>query len=109
MRPFLTDNLFAVHDARAVDETVQAAKAVDSGGDRSLAARLVGDIGLYVSCGTAKFLRERSPGFRVHVGQHDIAAASDNHPRRRGAQARRAAGDDERAVLQIHWLTFLAP
>ena len=43
MRRFLADDPLAVDDAGAVDEPVQSSVALDSGGNRTLSARLVGD------------------------------------------------------------------
>ncbi len=109
VRPFLADDFFPVHDAGAIDESLQAAEAVDRGGDRRLAARLIGHVGLHEAHGAAKFRCQRGAHLRVDIGQHDVATTGDDHSGRRGAQAGRSARDDERAVLQIHWLISLAP
>jgi hypothetical protein len=52
-------------------------------------------------CGT-EFPRQGLAGLALHVGQHHLAAIVDDHPRRTGAKARRAAGDDEYAVPDLH-------
>ena len=46
--------------------------------------------------------RERAAIVFLEIGDHDIAAAVDDHTRRRSAEARCAAGDNERAALDLH-------
>jgi hypothetical protein len=54
-----------------------------------------------------QFGRQLLAGFHLHVRQHNLAAVLDEHARGRRAQARRAAGDNEYLVFDLHTLSPL--
>ena len=43
-----------------------------------------------------------SPSFDLQVGDHDLAAVLGRHARGRRAETRRAAGDEEYAISDLH-------
>ena len=79
VRAVLADDLLARDDARAVDEPLQPAVAVERRSDRGLAARLVDDIGAHESCATPKLGGERHAFAVLEVRNDDIAASADDH------------------------------
>ena len=98
MRRLLADGAFRDGDSGAVDEHVQAAEGLQRRLDRGLAVGLGGDVAFHVAA--TDLLRH---AFAVlHVGDHDLAAVFRGHACGRGPEARRAAGDEEYAVLDLH-------
>ena len=79
-------------DAGAVDDAVQAAE-LDRRVDGRLDARLVAHVRLDEA---ADLLAP------AEVGDDDVAAGVREQPRRRGAEAGAAAGDEERAAGDLH-------
>jgi hypothetical protein len=60
VRPFLADDPFGVHDARAVDEPCNPPNASTAVADRRRRARLVGDVAAHEARAVAELLRERA-------------------------------------------------
>ena len=107
MYAFLADDLFAVDDAGAVDDAVQPAETVERARDGRLGARLVGDVGAN-ELGARTQLRGQRVAFGfLEIGDDDLAAAGHEHLRRRSSQSRRAAGDEEYAVADLHRCAFV--
>jgi hypothetical protein len=67
----------------------------------------VGDVGLREHRLLADRLGRLGAGRLVDVEQYDVAAARGQDPRGGEAEPRAAAGDDERAVLDLHGLPSL--
>ncbi len=109
MRPVLAEDPFAVDDAGAVDETIQRAERALRRVDRGLAARLVGDVGADEAGRRAELAGERLAVLLVHVRQHRLAAAGDDHARGRGAEPRRAAGNHKDTATQLHRFPLRCP
>jgi hypothetical protein len=99
MRAVLADGLDGRRHAGAVDQAAQRAHGHGCGDDR-LAVGFRGDVALDELA--AEFGGQRGARFSLHVGQHDLAAGFGDHARGGRAQARRAAGDDEYIVLNLH-------
>ena len=102
MRSFAADDLLAVDDARAIDESLQSPVTVERGGHRRLAARLVGDIGAQEPGAGAELLRQRPPFRFLEVGDDGVATPGHHHADRGGAQPRGTPGHDECAALELH-------
>jgi hypothetical protein len=55
----------------------------------------------------AQLFRELFAGFDLQVRDHHLGAVLGRHARGRRAEARRAAGDKEHAILDLHGISVV--
>ena len=103
VRSVLAEHLFREHDAGGIDDAAQRAELrrhLQSAAN----ARFVGHVDARESRAAAELRHEPRAGRLVDVGDHHARARFDEHPRRRFAQSRGAAGDEENVVLKLQGL-----
>ena len=81
-------------------------KVLTASSTAALAVRFARHVALDEAGLRAELLRQRLAPVGLQVGDDDVGAARVQRPHRAFAEARRAAGDDERAGLQIHDLAL---
>ena len=109
MRTFLAHDPLPDRDARAIDEAVQHTKRTLRRGDRSLGARLIGNVGTHEARRRTQLRRERVALRVIDVREHDLGTFVDEHARGGRTEARGASGDDENAVRDLHAVIFPVP
>ena len=100
VRRFLAEGALGERDARAVHQHVEAAELLDRQRHGGLAIGLRRNVGAHEA--PADFLGELLAELGLQVGDHHLGAVLGRHARARRAETRRAAGDEEYAISDLH-------
>src|SRR5262245_12680143 len=98
MRSLLAHDFFAIDDAGAIDEALQAAESIDRRLNRRPPAGLVGNVRAHEAHGLAELSRQRIAFGILQIRDDGTAAAGDNALDRRRAKARRPTRHEKRAA-----------
>ncbi len=109
MRAFLAHDSLSNRDAGAIDEAVQHTKRALRRGDRSLGARLIGNIGTHEARRRTQLRRERVALRVIDVREHDLGTFVDEHARGGSTEARGASGHDKNTLRYLHASIFPVP
>ncbi len=99
----LAEHFFREHDAGRIDDPAERAE-LRHNLQPAAHARLVGYVDARESRAAAELGHEPRTRRFVDIGNRHARARLDEHPRRRFAQSRSAAGDEENAVLELQGL-----
>ena len=102
VRPIFADHAFAGRNTGAIDETVQRAECFHRSVYRLLHLFFVGDVRDHKARIGAEAGGKFFTGLWVEVCNHNSAAGRNQMLRGRRAQSRRAAGNQEYAVFDLH-------